>query len=201
MADKVVFVILEGFADWEYGPLAAALTSPEHDAPRREVLFASVDKQIKTSIGQLRAQPDLSLEEVPQDALALVLVGGTSWHSPQAEAVGKLARQFLDQGKVVGGICDAARFLGAQGLLNHHSHTANSSEKLLEEPGYSNAAGFVVAEAVRDGTVVTANGNAAYPFARELLLALGDDEEQVQMWYDFYTMGFHAALAKYFPEG
>ena len=200
MANKAVFVILDQFADWEYAPLAAVLNSPEEGTTRREVLFASLDKEIKTSIGGLRAQPHLSLEEIPDDAEALILVGGASWRKPEADRVAPIARRFLEEGKVLGAICDAARFLGSHGLLNHHQHTANFRDELIAQQAYANEAGYSDDEAVRDGQLVTANGNAPFLFAREVLLALGEAEDSVQMWYDFYTMGFRKAIAKYYPE-
>ena len=200
MKDKIVFVLLPGFADWEGAPLAAELAQPETEHPAFEVHYASLSREPIRSIGGLTVLPDLALHEIPVDAKALVLVGGTSWKTPEAEAVAPVARQFLEAGRVVGAICDAARFLGAQGLLNQHRHTANMKQVLEGEAGYQNPEGFVPEDAVRDRNLVTANGQAPNPFAREMLLALGVSEDQVQFWYDFQTLGLKAALAKYFPE-
>ena len=200
MADKMVFVILDGFADWEYAPLAAVFNNPEDGTAKREVLYASTDKQLKTSIGGLKAQPDLTLEEIPGDAAGLILIGGTSWRTPEAEAVAPIAKRFLDNGKLLGPICDAARFLAAHALLNQHQHTGNFLDELKNEPAYSNPEGFLKEEAARDRNLVTANGNAPYYFGREVLLALGEDADDVQRWYDFYNMGFHQAIAKYYPD-
>ncbi len=200
MADNMIFIILDGFADWEYAPLAAVLQNPEDDTTQRDVLYTSIDKQPKTSIGGLKALPDLTLEEIPDDAAGLILIGGTSWRTLAADAVAPIAKRFLEGGKLVGAICDAARFLAAHGLLNQYQHTGNFLDELKNEAAYTNPDGFLKEEAVRDRNLVTANGNAPYWFAREVLLALGEDEKNVQTWYDFYTMGFHQAIAKYFPD-
>ncbi len=199
--EKVVFVILEGFADWEYAPLAAELASPQTDHPAYQVLFASDTMDLKTSIGGLKARPDLVLKAIPQDTAALVLVGGVSWRKSEAAPVADVARRFLEQGKVVGAICDAARFLAANGLLNDHLHTLNFQDDAAEEALYQNPAGYRPSEAVRDNNLVTANGNAPYHFGREMLMALGTRETEAVKWYDFFTLGFHQALQKYFPEG
>ena len=174
--------------------------NPEDGTAKREVLYASTDKQLKTSIGGLKAQLDLTLEEIPGDAAGLILIGGTSWRTPEAEAVAPIAKRFLDNGKLLGAICDAARFLAAHGLLNQHQHTGNFLDELKNEPAYSNPEGFLKEEAARDRNLVTANGNAPYYFGREVLLALGEDADDVQRWYDFYNMGFHQAIAKYYPD-
>jgi putative intracellular protease/amidase len=113
---KAVFVILDHYADWEPAFLAMALRG-EMGEPF-EVSYASTDRQPKTSIGGLTALLDLTLSEIPPDADALIFIGADgSWKRPQQEAAA-LARRFYKEGKVVAGICDAARWLGSVGLLN-----------------------------------------------------------------------------------
>lgn len=197
---KVVFVLLDGFADWEGAPLAAALTQPEGEYQAFDVLYASDRKEPRRSIGGLTVLPDISLAEIPPDARALVLIGGTSWRKPEAEAVVPIVARFLAEDKAVGAICDAARFLGAHGLLNGHRHTANFLREMADEAKYLNAAGFVAEDCVRDRNLVTANGQAPYLFGREMLLALGVSAADAAMWYDMGTMGLRAALKKYWPE-
>ena len=200
MKPKIVFIILDQFADWEYAPLAAELSMGQSGIMPYEVLYASDSKELKTSIGNIHVKPDLTLEEIPGDAAGLVLVGGKSWRQPVSEPVAPIVRRFMAEGKVVGAICDAARFLGAHGLLNEGGHTANFLEELTEEPLYTNAKGFVAEDAASDRGLVTANGNAPYKFARLMLLALGADAQGADMWYEFYTTDFRSALAKYFPK-
>lgn len=199
MKGKVVFVLLDGFADWEGAPLAAALTQPEGEYEAFEVLYASDRREPRRSIGGLTVLPDIPLSEVPEDARALVLIGGTSWRKPEAAAVLPIVLRFLQEGKLVGAICDAVRFLGAHGLLNNHRHTANFLEELEDEAQYQNAAGFAEEDCVRDRNLVTANGQAPYLFGREMLLALGVSAADAAMWYDMGTMGLRAALKKYWP--
>lgn len=198
---KIVLIILDGFADWEYGPLAGELAHPQVEHPAYEVIFASDSMDLKTSIGGLRAMPDITLNQIPDDAEGIVLIGGTSWRKPVADAVAPIAERFLKEGKLLAAICDAARYLGAKGLLNNHSHTLNFRDDAADAPLYQNAAGYRAEEAVRDRNLVTANGNAPYVFAREVLRALGTAEDEAVKWYEFYTIGFHQAIAKYYPQG
>ena len=197
---KIVFVLLDAFADWEYGPLAAVLANPDVESQTYDVLYASDTLDLKKSIGGLRVQPDITFDQIPQDAVGIVLIGGDSWRTPQAQAVVPHAQRFLREGKLVAGICDAARFLGANGLLNDHLHTLNFPGDTQDEPLYTNAAGYRREEAVRDRNVVTANGNAPYVFGREVLLSLGTPPEEALQWYEFSTIGFHNAIEKYFPQ-
>jgi len=201
MKQQVVFVILDQFADWEYGPLAAELNNPEVDHPAYEVVYASNTLEPITSIGGLRALPHYTFETIPESAAALILVGGDSWRKPEAAPAAELAAGFLSRGKVVGAICDATRFLGAKGLLNNYRHTMNFRDSTEGEPLYQNAGGFVQEDAVRDRNLVTANGNAPYAFTREVLLALGTKPEEADKWLDFFTLGLHQALAKHYPQG
>lgn len=157
------------------------------------VHYASVDKNVKTSIGNLRVTPDLALHEIPPNAAALVLVGATeSWRSLSAansEQIVGWVRQFKQTGRVVGAICDGTYFLAANGLLNDCKHTANSLDAIRNLPAYANSQQYVETrrEAVRDGAVVTANATAFADFAIHMLHALGDVPETVieqcrQMW-------------------
>ena len=96
---------------------------------------------------------------------------------------------FKQQGKIVGGICDGAYFLAANGLLNDCRHTANSLPDIADLPEYTNRQAYVETkrEAVRDGNIITANGTAFAAFAVQVLSALGDISEEIvtqcrQMW-------------------
>lgn len=196
--DKVILVILDKFADWEPAYVASWLQN-ELAPGKYEVLFASADKAPKRSIGHMNVLPDLTLDEIPDDARALILIGADgSWRKQAYPQIAALAVRFKREGKVFAAICDAARFAGVNGLLNDVSHTLNNPEDMQGVAAYTNAAGFVAQDAVRDGNVVTANGNAPAAFAAEVARALGAAEEKdIMMQYDFYTMGYYAALRKY----
>ena len=185
----IAVIILEQFADWEVALLAPVL----QQYVGYSVRYASLDKREKTSMGNLRVLPDFTLDEIPADAAALILVGANqSWRGLSAancEKIVKIVRRFKQQDKTVGGICDATYFLAANGLLNDCLHTANSLNAIPDLPGYGNRQNYVETkrEAVRDGKMVTANGTAFADFAIQMLYALGDVHEDViaqcqQMW-------------------
>lgn len=56
-----------------------------------------------SSIGGFRTLPDYSFDTMPDDYVALVLIGGFGWNTPVAE-------------KVIGAICNAASFMAKCGI-------------------------------------------------------------------------------------
>lgn len=191
---EVLFFLLDQFADWEAGPLAAAL----NQRGEFRVRTASLTREPIHSIGGFSIIPDYSLPlALSRDFAGLVLVGGNSWRTREAAQAAPLVRFALEKGAVVAGICDASVYLGSLGALNQAAHTSNQLEDLQSYAGvqYTNSSGYRLQQAVRDGKLVTANGTAPLEFAREVQLALGISEEEVQSWYRFFKLGYYEATA------
>ena len=200
---KVVFIILDKFANWELAYLSAALGEEQLGTAQYTVLSASTDKEVKTSIGNLKALPDLSISEIPEDISALVFIGAEgSWSNLSQEQTSQLltlAEKVKANGKVLGAIYDSARFCAVNGLLNDVKHTANTFYEIKDTPLYTNGENFVLTanEAVNDHKVVTAKGDSALHFAVSVLRALGDiPEENIQIFYTLHTEGFLKAIQK-----
>jgi thiJ/pfpI family protein len=200
---KVVFIILDKFANWELAYLSAALGEEQLGTAQYTVSYASTDKEVKTSIGNLKALPDLSISEIPEDISALVFIGAEgSWSNLSQEQTSQLltlAEKVKANGKVLGAICDSARFCAVNGLLNDVKHTANTFDEIKDAPLYTNGENFVLTanEAVNDHKVVTAKGDSALYFTVSILRALGDiPEENIQFFYTLHTEGFMKAIQK-----
>lgn len=145
------------------------------------------------SIGGFSTLPDYSFENMPKDYVALVLIGGSRWDSPEAKRVVPLIQEALDKGKIAGAICNGASFLCSHGFLNNVKHTGNGLDQLKKwgATGYTNAKNYVEAQAVSDKNIVTANGVGHLEFTREMLLLLkANTPENIISWYDFYKNGF-----------
>lgn len=142
MSKEVLFVILDQYAEWEAAYLASALHMLSEG--RYTVKTVSLTKEPVTSIGGFHVLPDYDLENMPKGYAGLILIGG---------------------------ICDAAAFLGTVGVLNHVNHTANDLNdlKAWAKDAYTGESRYQMQQAVRDENVVTANGTAALEFAREVL--------------------------------
>ena len=198
---NIVFVILDEFADWEAAFLSSVLND-KNVTKNYTTNFASIDKNLKKSMGNLKVLPDLTLKEIDEnDVDGLVLIGGRTWRSQTEETNSKiveLVKKFKnDPDKVVGAICDAAYFLATNGLLNDRKHTVNSFDEIKDNSNYTNAKNFVEMESVIDGNLVTAKGDSPIHFAKNVMMALGDiPEKNVNLFFDIYTIGFVKAFEK-----
>ena len=149
------------------------------------------------SIGGFRIMPDYSFDTMPDDYAALVLIGGFGWVTPIADKVVPIVRQAVENGKIVGAICNAASFMAKHGFLNDVKHTGNGIDqlKLWGGENYTNHTGYVHVQAIGDKNIVTANGSATLEFAKELLLLLENDTpERIEMYYQFNKQGFCALV-------
>ena len=198
---NIVFIILDEFADWEAAFLSSALND-KNITKNYTTNFASIDKNLKKSMGNLKVLPDLTLKEIDEnDVDGLVLIGGRTWRSQTEETNNKiveLVKKFKnDPNKVVGAICDAAYFLATNGLLNDRKHTVNSFDEIKDNLNYTNYKNFVEMESVIDGNLVTAKGDSPIHFAKNVMMVLGDiPEKNVNLFFDIYTIGFVKAFEK-----
>lgn len=198
MNEKVLFVLLDEYADWEAGSLAAALNEePEGDGRRFDVKTVSLTKDPVKSIGGFTVLPDYSIDDVPEEFAGLILIGGNSWRKDGSERVMELIDKAIRQQAVIGAICDASVFLGKNGLLNDVPHTSNHLEDLQETAGdsYTNETRYLQQQAVRSGQLITANGSAFLEFGKEVLEALNAaPQAEIDEWYGFFKQGYHDYL-------
>ena len=191
MKKTVLLFLLSNYADWEAGYVAAELNCDEDSNPYC-IKTISISKEPVHSIGGLRVLPDYSLETVPEEYEALILIGGTGWRESESKKIVPLVKATLQKNKLVAGICDGSVFLAKHGFLNDVRHTSNSLEDLKKYAAneYTNAQGYVNEPAVADGNIITANGTSPLEFARLVFTKLHLDSEQViKQWYDFHKLG------------
>ncbi|MDE5649279.1 MAG: glutamine amidotransferase [Oscillospiraceae bacterium] len=191
---KIMFVILEQYADWEAAYLSSAIYMLGQG--KYEVKTVSLKKDIVTSIGGFHTVPDYDIHSVPEDYEALILIGGMTWRNENAQQVKPLMEKCLENGKVLGGICDASAFLGTVGVLNDVDHTSNDLNDLKQWAGsaYTGEEKYIKKQAVSNKNIVTANGTAALEFAKEIMLALKIAEEnKIIEWYNFHKLGCYNA--------
>lgn len=198
MNNEILYILLPDYAAHEAVYLSQAVASDEaalKTNPKYVNKVVAPTMEAVKSIGGFRTLPDYSFDTMPDDFAALVLIGGFGWSTPVAEQVVPIVRRAVESGKIVGAICNAASFMAANGFLNNVKHTGNGLDqlKLWGEEHYTNPDGYVYAQAVSDGRIVTANGSATLEFAKELLLLLENDTpERIEMYYQFNKQGFCA---------
>ncbi len=189
---KILYVILEQWADWELAYISAAVNMLGGGKFENETV--SLTKDAIISIGGIKCLPDHDFQNIPSDYDALILIGGMSWHTENAMQIKPLIDDCIKNGKLLGAICDACSFLGSVGALNRAKHTANDLNELKQYSAYTNEQGFIHSQAVSDNNVITANGTAALEFAQEILRNLSvATEEQINRWYHFHKLGFYNA--------
>ena len=200
MPQTVHLFVFDSLADWEPGFVVAGLNNPEgQKVPGRyRVCTVAATREPITSVGGVRIQPDLSLDQVKPEASAmLILPGGESWdQGGNVEAVEK-AKGFLAAGTPVAAICGATAGLARGGVLDTRKHTSNAPE-YLAATGYRGAHLYQAADVVSDGGVITASAMKSLEFAREIFARLDVYEEKVlEAWYGLFKTGdpkFYAAL-------
>ncbi|HCC52036.1 MAG TPA: hypothetical protein DEQ30_08255 [Porphyromonadaceae bacterium] len=84
------------------------------------------------SIGGFKVLPDYDVNTLPDNHAGLVLIGGMSCFTPEAEQLVPLVEKAIKENKLVAGICNASVFLGKHGFLNNVKHTSAGWEKYVK---------------------------------------------------------------------
>ncbi|MGW1816401.1 DJ-1/PfpI family protein [Streptomyces sp. NPDC002125] len=185
----VHLAVYDTFADWEPGFATAHLTQHGHT-----VVTVGPTTEPVTTMGGIRVQPDLALDELdPRDSGLLLLTGASLWDTGDDLApFARAARTFLDAGVPVAAICGATAGLAREGLLDDRRHTSAVSF-YLAATGYAGGAHYVEADAVTDpggasrGALVTAGPTEPVAFAREIFGLLGVFEpKKLDAWYRLF---------------
>jgi putative intracellular protease/amidase len=168
MPDKAVYLlVVEGFADWEPAHAVAELRRHGH----YRVESVGLTRAPVRSMGGLTVLPSKSVSEVdPADVAVFILPGGDRWEGAAVEPALEATLRRIDAAEVpIAAICGATVAISRIGLLRGRRHTSNGLEYLRSHvPGYSEAANYVDALAVRDRKLITASGLGDVEFAREL---------------------------------
>jgi len=192
MQKDVVFVLTDGFADWESAFLSSLITNGGfHGAEvRYNVKTLARTKDPVVSFGGFTVLPDY--DSLPIEYAALILLGGKSWKMDEVNWVKELVVKTMDENIILGAICDASLFLAMNGFLNNIKHTSNALGDLQKysKGNYTGEANFLERQVVTDDKVVTANGTAFLEFTREILILLDVDSAQnIQEFYNLYKRG------------
>lgn len=188
----IVYVLLDKFAEYEAAYLSSAVKMLAGDKFENKTL--SLTKDSVTSIGGFNVVPDYDINSFPDDYEALVLIGGLTWRNEASLQIKPLVQRCIDDGRVLGAICDASAFLGRTGFLNNVKHTSNDIHdlKAWARDEYTGDDNYFPKQAVRDGKIITANGTAAMEFAREVMLALEvAPKERILEWFTFQKLGLY----------
>jgi putative intracellular protease/amidase len=184
--------VFDSMADWEAAFAIAGINNPQFQLTpgRYRVTTVAVRRETVTTIGGVRIQPDLVLDEVsPSESAMLILPGGQSWESGgNTEAIDK-AQEFVVVGVPVAAICAATLALARARLLDDRAHTSNAPEYLAAS-GYRGGGLYRHVPATADRNVITAAGIAPVDFAYEIFKMLSlYSEPALEAWYALFKNG------------
>ncbi|RVA48344.1 glutamine amidotransferase [Mesorhizobium sp. M7A.F.Ca.US.001.01.1.1] len=165
------FLFIEGFADWEYGLLAASAV--EWFGAR--VVSLTPDGNPVAGISGFRLTPDRSAGADKNDDLdAIAVIGSDEWAGKAPPDVADLLNAVASRGGVVGGICAGTLALARAGLFEKARHTSNGRDWINgHEAGYAGDNLYQdVPHAMADGKIVSAPGSAPGTFALAFLKTL-----------------------------
>jgi putative intracellular protease/amidase len=187
MPSKSVHVLfVDGFADWE--PAHALAELRRHGGYRVESIGLS--SAPVESMGGVRVMPSKTIDAVkPDDVAVFILPGGDRWEQKPIEPALEAKLQALADADVpIAAICGATLAIAQLGLIRGRRHTSNGLAYLKKKvPGYSEAAHYVDAPAVRDRGLITASGLGDVEFARELFEELGVlSPDQRAQWAEIF---------------
>ena len=176
-AKTIGFVFIQGYADWEYGLLAA---SAVEWFGAKAVSLAPDGKPV-IGISGFTLTPDRDTEAAANaDLDAVAVIGSDSWAAETPPDVSDLLRSVSERGGVVGGICAGTLALARSGLLQRQKHTSNGRDWILGHlPNYAGSDFYEdVPHAVAGDRIVTAPGSAPGTFAATFLEVLYPDQKQ-----------------------
>lgn len=171
-ASKTIGVLfIEGYADWEYGLLAASAV--EWFGARAVAISPHASPLTSIAGFSLSAKRSANPAE-NQDLDAVAVIGSDGWADKGAPDVSPLLKAVAARGGVVGGICAGTLALARSGLFEAVRHTSNGRDWILRhEPVYAGVASYQdVPHAVADKKIVSAPGSAPGTFATAFLQTL-----------------------------
>jgi putative intracellular protease/amidase len=185
----VYLLVVPGFADWE--PAHAVAELRRHGHFRVEVVGLSADPL--QSMGGITIQPSRTIAEVdPADVAVFILPGGDRWEQmPLEPELSNLLLALDERGVPIAAICAATTAVARAGLIRGRRHTSNGLSYLRQHvPGYSEAAAYIDAPAVRDRGLITASGLADVEFAAAIMAELGVlSVEDRTLWTTLFRSG------------
>ena len=172
MSDQktIGFLFIPGFADWEYGLLAASAV--EWFSARAVSL--TPDGEPVLGISGFRLTPDRSMGSDNANLDAIAVIGSDQWAGQAAPDVSDFLRSMAARGAIVGGICGGTLPLARAGLFADARHTSNGRDWInRHQAGYPGDEHYQdVPHAVADVAIVSAPGSAPGTFALAFLETL-----------------------------
>jgi len=189
---NVHLFVFGSMSDWEASYAIAGINNPQfqkHPGTYR-VRTVALNKIPVVSIGGIRIQPDLTLDELsPTSSAMFIMPGGIAWDEDKNIEAVDIAREFLSTGIPVAAICGATAGLARAGLLDTRRHTSNSRE-YLAATRYLGEKLYEDKPAVTDCHLITASAMASVDFAYHIFKCLNIySTPALEAWYGLFKTG------------
>ena len=185
MRKKVYSLVFDGLADWE----PALALCEINKSGKFEIITVGFSDRMITTMGGLKVQPDVTLDQIKQDEAAILIIpGGPMWEQQAREDITGLVRQLHAGGVVIAAICGATLEIARSGLMDDFRHTSNSPEYIRGMVSdYRGDHLYVDQLAVCDGNLITASGLGCIEFACEILKRIGlyNETESLELFSMF----------------
>lgn len=102
MNKEILFILLPDYAAHEAVYFSQAITADDFAMKKNPKYVNKVvapTLEPISSIGGFRTLPDYSFDTMPDDYVALVLIGGFGWNTPVAEKVMPIIKSAIEQEK------------------------------------------------------------------------------------------------------
>jgi len=189
--DVHIFVF-DSMSDWEASYAVAGINNPQFQKKpgHYQVRTVAPSKTPIVSIGGIRIQPDLTLDELSStDSAMLIMPGGIAWDEGENIEAVAMAREFLNSDIPVAAICGATAGLARGGLFDGRRHTSNAREYLAATQ-YRGMELYEDKPAVTDNNLITASGVAPVDFAYHIFKSLDIYSTPVlKAWYGLFKTG------------
>jgi len=189
--DVHIFVF-DSMSDWEASYTIAGINNPQFqkNPGRYQVRTVAPSKTPVVSIGGIRIQPDLTLDELSSsDSAMFIMPGGTAWDEGENIEAIAMAREFLNSDIPVAAICGATVGLARGGLFDGRRHTSNAREYLAATQ-YLGMELYEDKPAITDNNLITASGVAPVDFAYHIFKSLDIYSTPVlEAWYGLFKTG------------
>jgi putative intracellular protease/amidase len=185
---KTCLLVFDGLADWE----PALALCEINKSGKFDVVTVGLSESPITTMGGYKVSPDLTLDTVNQDEVAIfIMPGGEMWEQGPNEDLIKLLHQFHAKGTIIAAICGATLEIARAGLMQGILHTSNSKGYLKAMlPEYRDDNYYVDKLAITDKNLITASGLGSVEFACEIVRLLNIySREETQELYEMFKHG------------
>jgi putative intracellular protease/amidase len=166
---KILVFIYDDMADFEITFAAQMLGG---DMGKELVTIAFEDKLIRGKSGIIYKPLKLVKDVLQDEAEGILIPGG--WNGEIRPELIELIQNLDAKGSLLGAICAGPRFLAKAGVLENTKYTTSmvswteQHEERFKESDPFPRKNFISDRVVRDGNIITAQGNAFVDFAIEV---------------------------------